>query len=93
MTTDKQRTDFIRDLLTLSAGAVGDTLTLANVDSARFAFTIVVWPVGQPEHCSSVTGSGDPEAQVESSAALAAASAKTKGTPSLVTRHRSGRLQ
>ena len=93
MTTDNERRDFLHGLLTLSAAAVGDTLTTANVDSEGFAFTIVMWTVGKPKHCSSVCGSGHPDAQGESPIALAHASEKSKRTPSLITAHRSGKLQ
>jgi len=78
------------ELLVASAEAVGDTLTLNGVDSSRFAFSLVIWPKGEPERCSSVCGCGDPSAETENPTALAAASEKAKrGNPIILRKHQS----
>ena len=87
----KPQQGYLAAALTVAAGSVGDSFTAAGLDSQEFAFTIVLWPVGMPQNCSTVCGCGDPSAQVESTLALAAASEKAKRKPTHITNHRSGR--
>jgi hypothetical protein len=82
-------TDTMRDILVLAASAAGDALAAAGIDSKDFAFTIVVWPAGKPEHCSSICASGHMRGPHESTHALAAASEKGKQQPTHITTHTS----
>jgi hypothetical protein len=80
-------TDELADILTVAASVVGDTLSASGLDSETFAFTLVLWPIGKPQRCSTITGSGHPDGQGEASRALAAASEKSMGVPTMIRQH------
>lgn len=77
------------EILTLAAGSIGDTLAAAGLDSGAYAFTLVIWPIGRPANCSTISGSGHPNGQSESTHALATASEKAKGEPYMIRIHQS----
>lgn len=86
-----EATEKTAHILTIAAAAVGDAFTAAGLRSEDYAFTLVLWPVGEPDRCSTICGSGEPGAQKESAAALAAASKKSEHPPSRTAVHRSGK--
>jgi len=76
-------------LLTSAAHEIGDLLAAAGIESSEYSFAIVLWPVGEPEQCSSIFGCFDKEAAEEVPVALAAAFTRMKRPPRLVLVHKS----
>jgi len=74
---DNEKMVIIKGLLTDCAEAVVAELE-ENGIGAQAAFAIVLWPLGEPEHCSTICGGADERAKLEMRPALISSYTKTK---------------